>query len=172
MPIIHARKHNGEISKIFHHMQLVCDRPDVKVYYSAVGSRVDEVRKQSHWHAHYAAYKVFPVGAWYNFVIVEKENGNEYYCNLASPFDAAAQPPSYIDYDIDIIRSPEGEISVHDEEQFAERITQFGYPSDLVERIRQTQQDLNTRLCAKDGYLSTEFYDEIRRLRKMNYGQD
>lgn len=51
-----AYKHNGDVSKIYHGMQTVLNRDDMLVLYSAVGARVDNVRRQTHWDTHYAAY--------------------------------------------------------------------------------------------------------------------
>jgi protein associated with RNAse G/E len=164
-----SRKHNGDIAKIFHSMKILCDRPDVIVQYSDIGARVDVVNKDTHWIAHYSAYKIYPKDAWYNFIIVEKEEGNEYYCNMASPPEVDADGNvSYIDYDVDVVLTPKGEIEIHDEDQFAERIKIYGYSDDLVTKVREKTIWLFGALEAREGYFSPAFYTEMQILKDKN----
>lgn len=154
-------KHNGSAAKIFHGLVKILERDDVVVLYYPVGTRADVVNKNTHWIMRYSAYKIFPVGADYNFIIVEKENGNEYYCNMASPPTITADEITYVDYDIDVVLTPEGEIEVHDVEQFSERIVSYNYPPELVDRILATQKKIEADLAARSGYFAPDFYREL-----------
>lgn len=157
-----SRKHDGTMAKIFYGMRLIQNDADVCVQFSDVGARVDVVNKNTHWIARYRAYKVYPKNAWYNFIIVEKEGGLEYYCNVASPPDIDKQGNvSYIDYDIDVVLSPDGAITIHDEEQFVERVTSMGYSDDIVAKVKEKTAWLVTALEARSGYFSADYYQHI-----------
>lgn len=155
-----AYKHNGDISKLFHDMQPVLERDDVVVLYSAAGTRVDNVQRQDHWIRHYAAYSIFPKSAFYNFAIVEKENGIEYYCNLAAPVVINGDQISYIDYDIDLVLSPTGELSIHDTDEFSER-SQY-YPVEIIEKVLEKQKWLESALVARQGFFDPDFYKKLK----------
>lgn len=154
-------KHNGTVAKHFHGLTKILERDDVVVLHSDVGVRVDVVNRNTHWIADYAAYKVFPIGAHYNFIIVIKENGNEYYCNLASPPVITDDEVTYIDYDIDVVRTPAGAIEVHDIEQFNERIVSYNYPPELVDTLLAMQKKIEADLAARSGYFAPDFYREL-----------
>jgi protein associated with RNAse G/E len=155
-------KHDGSVAKIFHGMKLIQHDADVCVQFSDVGARVDVVNKNSHWIAQYSAYKVYPKNAWYNFVIVEKEGGLEYYCNVAAPPEIDADGNvTYIDYDVDVILSPDGTITVHDEEQFASRVTLMGYSDDIVTKVQAKTAWLVHALTERSCYFSADFYKEL-----------
>lgn len=159
--ICHALKHNGDVSKTFHNQTVVLNYDDVIVLYSDKGARVDEIRKNTHWISHYAAYKVLPKTGLHNFIIVEKENGNEYYCNLASPPVVTENQIDYIDYDIDIVLSPEGEIIVYDVAEFYDRRAQYGYPDMLVAKLLKEQTIIEIGLRDRSGLFSEEFYQML-----------
>jgi protein associated with RNAse G/E len=162
MPQSISRKHNGAIAKIFHEMKIISNDADVCVQYSAVGARVDVVNKDTHWIAHYSAYKIYPKEAWYNFIIVEKEGGNEYYCNVASPPEINTDGTvAYIDYDVDVVLSPDGTITIHDEDQFAERILTMDYPDEIVAKVKEKTAWLVQALAEKSGYFSADYYIHI-----------
>lgn len=159
---VYALKHNGETSKHFHRLYVVLETDDVIVLYSGKGARVDEVRKGTHWTANYAAYKVFLKHDHFNFVIVEKEMGNEYYCNLASIPIIETDKITYIDYDIDIILSPEGTISVHDIKEFEDRRISYRYSDELVQVLLSAKSDLEKALFMRTGYFASDFYQMIQ----------
>lgn len=162
-----ALKHQGDVSKVFQNQTIVLDNDDVIVLYSDKGTRVDEVRKNSHWISHYAAYKVLPKNGLYNFIIVEKENGNEYYCNLASTPAITDNSVDYIDYDIDIVLSPDGDITVYDVEEFHERRVQHNYPDDLVAELLKEQTTVEKALHERSGFFDPEFYQTLVKLRTV-----
>ena len=160
-----ALKHNGTISKVFRDQTVVWDSDDCIVFYSDQGTRVDEVRKGTHWISHYPAYKILLKNEYYNIVIVEKENGLEYYCNLATPPIAAPHKITYIDYDIDIILAPDGTITVHDIEEFHERKILYGYPDNIVARMLKLQPEIQARLMQRKDYFSEDFYRRVKAAR-------
>lgn len=161
MTDIIALKHNGETAKIFHDLKMVMQDEHIIVLYGPAGTHVDDVRKHISWDMHYAAYHVLMRNEPYNVLIVEKEQGNEYYCNLASVPTLDGDTISYIDYDIDVVKSPDGTIAVHDLDQFAERSVQWNYPADLVAALSQKQAEIEQALQAESDYFSPDFYRSI-----------
>lgn len=153
-----ARKHNGETAKIFNDLVYVLQDSDLIVLYAPVGTCGEDRRKNINWNMHYASYHVFVKNEHYNFLIVEKENGNEYYCNLASLPVIEEDAVHYIDYDIDVVLSPDGDVTVHDRDEFAERMVQWNYPTDLVAVLRQKQTTIEHDLRDRSGYFSNSFY--------------
>ena len=49
---------------------------------------------------------------------------------------------SAIDLDLDVVRRFTGEMFIDDEDEFADHQQLFGYPTDLVERVRTTADGL------------------------------
>ncbi len=163
---IHALKHDGRIAKEFPGEIFIGEFDNCLVYWADKGKTVTEVKKQTTWVTHYSRYAVFPKDAYYNLFIVEKENGPEYYCNLASPPTVSKTILSYVDYDVDIMLSPDGTVSVHDLAEFEERIGLYHYSDAIVKIIRKTQAFVERVMTQRAGYFSAEFYETIVKARR------
>jgi hypothetical protein len=82
---------------------------------------------------------------WYNVFRSERPNAgglHGWYCNVATPAEFDGETLRYVDLDLDVIVSAEGEPRVLDEDEFLENSAQMGYPTDIVERARRAADEL------------------------------
>jgi len=77
------------------------------------------------------------------------------YVNIGTVPTIAKGVIRQIDLDLDVILTADGEVVVADEEEFAQRQVEFGYPRDLIEAAIQAAEDavhrLTNRLAPFDG---------------------
>src|SRR5690606_32933559 len=91
----------------------------------------------------------FIPGQWYNIVSLIEEQGVRYYCNIASPSYVNKQVLTYIDYDLDVIQTSDGEVLVVDQEEYEQHKVDYHY-SDIVDRkVRSGLDDLLLRIQDK-----------------------
>ena len=76
----------------------------------------------------------FIPGKWYNVVALLDGDGIRFYCNVASPpyLNKKNHAVTYIDYDLDVIRTAEGEILVVDQDEYDTHKKRYHY-SDVVQ---------------------------------------
>ncbi|MBD0382348.1 DUF402 domain-containing protein [Paenibacillus sedimenti] len=74
---------------------------------------------------------------WFNIVALIEENGIRYYCNVASPLYVTEQVLTYIDYDLDVIRMPDGSIHVVDEEEYERHKINYHYSPLVEEKVQE-----------------------------------
>lgn len=55
-----------------------------------------------------------------------------------------------IDLDLDVIRLPDGEVILDDEDEFKEHCTLFGYPADTISTCEATARDLLAAVTNRD----------------------
>lgn len=72
------------------------------------------------WVSKIPSVAFFPAGRWFNVIALLEEQGIRFYCNIASPpfVNEADRTITYIDYDLDVIRSANGEVHVVDRDEF------------------------------------------------------
>ncbi|MEW9702423.1 DUF402 domain-containing protein [Paenibacillus sp. SI8] len=74
---------------------------------------------------------------WFNIVALIEENGIRYYCNIASPLYVAGHVLTYIDYDLDLIRMPDGSVHVVDQEEYERHKLYYHYSSLVEEKVQE-----------------------------------
>ena len=82
------------------------------------------------------------IGRWYNVFRFETPSGElrNYYCNVNMPPMLGEGVLDYIDLDLDILVWPDGRVVELDEEDLVANAERFGYPTQIVERARDTSQ--------------------------------
>ncbi|WP_432559959.1 DUF402 domain-containing protein [Granulicoccus sp. GXG6511] len=88
---------------------------------------------------------------WYVATFNERSSRlqSEIYVDLASPPEWNGHESRAIDLDLDVVRRVSGEVFIADEDEFAAHQVEMGYPSDLVERVRRTADELLTAVRAR-----------------------
>lgn len=85
------------------------------------------------WTSRAPSVTFFIPGQWFNVVSLLEAQGVRYYCNIASPPYVNEGVITYIDYDLDVIRTPDGSIYVVDQDEYEQHKQNYHYP-DVVER--------------------------------------
>ncbi|MBP1992353.1 DUF402 domain-containing protein [Paenibacillus eucommiae] len=83
---------------------------------------------------------------WFNIVALIEDNGVRYYCNVASPPYVAGDTITYIDYDLDVIKSPDGSIHVVDQEEYERHRTGYRYSAETENKVKQGLESLLERV--------------------------
>jgi len=103
-------------------------------------------RDGKEWTSKIPSVTFFIPGEWYNVVSLLEDQGIRYYCNIASPPYVNEGVITYIDYDLDVIRSPNGTIQIVDQEEYELHKHNYHY-SDVVERkVKRGLESLLARL--------------------------
>lgn len=86
------------------------------------------------WISKIPAVSFFIPGQWFNVVALLEDAGTRYYCNIASPPYVNGNVITYIDYDLDVIRLPGGEVHIVDREEYELHRQMYHYPPVVDEK--------------------------------------
>lgn len=137
---IKSFKHNGHIHRIWFENWLVPGRLLLPEH--AAENMIVLINEQtlieeangSRWTSKVPGVSFFIPGKWYNVVALLDGDGIRFYCNVASPpyLNKKNHAVTYIDYDLDVIRTAEGEILVVDQDEYDTHKKRYHY-SDVVQ---------------------------------------
>lgn len=68
---------------------------------------------------------------WFNAICMIRKTGIHYYCNIASPSIYDGEAIKNIDYDLDVKVSPQGKITILDEDEYTRHSRKMGYGEKL-----------------------------------------
>lgn len=88
------------------------------------------------WISRIPGVSFFIPKAWFNVVALIEETGIRYYCNIASPPYVAGNVITYIDYDLDVIRYPDGKVQVVDQEEYDRHRLAYHYSAVVEGKVR------------------------------------
>lgn len=83
---------------------------------------------------------------WFNVVALIEETGVRYYCNIASPLYLNGNVLTYIDYDLDVIQLPSGEVQVVDQEEYERHKSLYHYSPMVNEKVQQGLEEVLDRV--------------------------
>lgn len=85
----------------------------------------------------------FPFNDWFT-VSIERTPDNllNYYCNVCMPSTLSDNVLSFIDLDFDVIKEPNGEWTLVDEDEFIVNSNRYGYPSKLIHKAIKEKEML------------------------------
>ncbi len=84
---------------------------------------------------------------WYNVMRLERPQGSElegWYCNVATPAQFDGETLRYVDLDIDVRISANGEEKVLDQDEFLENSARMGYPPEVIANARRAVDEILT----------------------------
>jgi hypothetical protein len=150
--VIKSFKHNGRLHRTWLENWLVPAgdrfpehrREDMKILINSQ-TRIREADGQE-WISRVPGISFFLPGEWYNVVALIEEGHVRYYCNIASPPYVNGGVLTYIDYDLDVIRLPDGSIQVVDEDEYEEHRRQYQYPDQVDRKVKWGLDQLLYRL--------------------------
>jgi protein associated with RNAse G/E len=88
------------------------------------------------WTSRIPGVSFFIPGMWFNIVALLEETGIRYYCNIASPPYVSKDVITYIDYDLDVIRFPDGTVHVVDQEEYERHKVDYHYSAIVENKVK------------------------------------
>jgi hypothetical protein len=99
------------------------------------------------WISGMPAVSFFIPGRWFNIIALLGEDGTcRYYCNLASPPVVEGDVLTYVDYDLDVIREPDGSVEIVDRDEYERHRAQYDYPESVQRKIELETESLLERI--------------------------
>ncbi|AHD04602.1 DUF402 domain-containing protein [Paenibacillus larvae] len=87
------------------------------------------------WTSRIPGVSFFIPRQWHNVIALIENTGIRYYCNVASPSYLYYQTLTYIDYDLDEIKFPGGDIHVVDQEEYERHKWMYRYTPFVEKKI-------------------------------------
>ncbi|GIP41074.1 hypothetical protein J31TS4_43540 [Paenibacillus sp. J31TS4] len=149
---IHSLKHDGRQHRTWHENlrvpdELLADAHREECLLVLVNGRTPVTEADgTTWITRTRAVSFFKPGWWYNIVALPMEGRLSYYCNLASPPEVDAAAIRYVDYDLDVLVSPEGLVTIDDEDEYELHSERYGYPETIREAVRTGLEELLARI--------------------------
>ncbi|WP_054026463.1 DUF402 domain-containing protein [Bacillus sp. FJAT-28004] len=150
--VIKSFKHNGHIHRIWQQNWLVPDElladrhkeESIKVLINRQTPIQESDGKI--WISRVPAVSFFIPGQWFNVVALLEDGGVRYYCNIASPLFLQGDVLTYIDYDLDVIRTVDGGRSVVDQDEYEMHKTAYHYPKMVEDKVQVGLEALLLRM--------------------------
>jgi len=98
------------------------------------------------WVSRVPAVSFFLHELWYNVVALIEEDGIRYYCNLASPPYRYDEVLTYIDYDLDVLVTPDGKWIELDKDEYALHKAEYKYGPAVEERVESAMEALQAAI--------------------------
>lgn len=138
--VIHCYKHNG----VIYESSRVAYILDIKDDYIVLGDENVLITKQDGraWHTKGSAIMIFYTKRWFNVIAQFKDNGINYYCNIASPFIIENHVLKYIDYDLDLRVFSDGAFKILDRNEYNYHKKLMNYPKDINYIIKEELSSL------------------------------
>ncbi|PWV97957.1 hypothetical protein DFQ01_11939 [Paenibacillus cellulosilyticus] len=171
--MIKSFKHNGRLHRFWHRNWLVPKERLAKEHaeqsMNVLINRQTPIQEADGklWTSRVPAVSFFIPGEWFNVVALLEDNGIRYYCNVASPMMQNEDVFTYIDYDLDVIRTADGGIHVVDRDEYERHKQMYHYPDIVLDKVEHGLQSLLRRARSAnapfDDNLVYQYYEDWRR---------
>lgn len=160
--VIKSFKHDGHIHRIWFEnwpvpegeLHPLHEKEQIQIYINH-GTRIRESDGKE-WVSKVPGVTYFLPGQWFNIVALLETTGVRYYCNIASPFYRYDDTLTYIDYDLDAIKLPDGTIHVVDEEEYLTHRVHYQYPPLVEAKVKDGMEALLERMKRGDAPFQDE----------------
>ncbi|CAH0118867.1 hypothetical protein PAE9249_01364 [Paenibacillus sp. CECT 9249] len=100
------------------------------------------------WFSKVPAVTFFIPQMWFNVVVLVEDTGIRYYCNIASPpyKSDADHVITYIDYDLDVVLHPDGQVQLLDWNEYEKNRANYRYPELVVRKLMNGLEQLKLRM--------------------------
>lgn len=155
--MIKSFKHNGRLHRFWHRNWLVpaerLSQEHAALSMHVLINRQTPIQEADGklWTSRVPAVSFFMPGEWFNVVALLEDNGIRYYCNVASPMMQNDDVFTYIDYDLDVIRTAEGGIHIVDRDEYERHKLVYHYPGIVTEKVESGLQKLLRRARAGEA---------------------
>ncbi|QJD84809.1 DUF402 domain-containing protein [Cohnella herbarum] len=154
--VIKSFKHNGALHRMWlENWQVPDDRIHPLHASAAVWVMLNEnttiiEADGKEWISRVPAVSFFIPEQWFNIVALIEESGIRYYCNVASPPYRYGDVLTYIDYDLDVVVLPNGEVHELDHDEFRLHREEYRYGETVVAQVEAGLQELLSRISNKE----------------------
>ena len=150
--IIKSFKHNGHLHRLWQQNWLVPNRLLMEEHRKE--SMIVLINRQTpiqesdgkQWISRVPAVSYFIPGQWFNVVALLEQGGVRYYCNIASPPYLQGGVLTYIDYDLDVIRTSDGNRYIVDQDEYEQHKRLYHYPHTVQDKVYEGLGDLLGRI--------------------------
>lgn len=150
--VIKSFKHNGHIHRTWQQNWLVPDELLAAEHraeaMAVLINRQTPIQESDGkiWISRVPAVSFFIPGQWFNVVALLEEGGVRYYCNVASPPYLQGDVLTYIDYDLDVILTADGERFVVDQDEYELHKAAYHYPKMVNDKVQEGLDALLQRI--------------------------
>jgi protein associated with RNAse G/E len=121
------------------------------------------------WKSRIPGITFFIPGQWYNVVALIEHSGIRYYCNISSRSLLNGNVITYIDYDLDVVLYPNGNVAVVDQDEYAVNSKLYRYPQVILDNVEQSLNELLERIKRRDIPFHDRHIYEYHRLWKKTF---
>lgn len=150
--IIKSFKHDGHMHRLWQRNWMVPSHLLIKEHQEesviVLINRQTPIQESDgkQWVSRVPAVSFFIPGQWFNVVALLEAGGVRYYCNIASPPYLQGGILTYIDYDLDVIRTADGNRYIVDQDEFEHHKQQYHYPPSVLVKVREGLNELLGRV--------------------------
>jgi len=155
--IVKSFKHDGQLHRLWRENwllpqnQLLQEHKNEDMFVVVNYKTPIEESDGSGWVSRLPAVTFFIPNCWFNVVALIEPAGIRYYCNIASPPYFTCGTLTYIDYDLDVILTLDGDYFVVDEDEYELHKQRYRYSDDVIIKIENGLEDLITRIEQKQA---------------------
>lgn len=157
--LVHAYKHNGLLYRSWAKPK-VFQETDEYIILSNNNILITE-KNGKKWVTKDPALWILFKDKWYNIICMFKDNGVNYYCNIASPYIAEDGTIKYIDYDLDIRVYEDMSYRILDLKEFNDHRIKWEYGPEVVKIIWETIDELKEMIKNKEGFFNQKLVADL-----------
>jgi protein associated with RNAse G/E len=98
------------------------------------------------WQSRIPGVTFFLPQEWYNVVALIEQAGIRYYCNLSSRPLLNGNVFTYIDYDLDVVLYPSGQVLILDQDEYECNSRLYQYPPAVLQKVERSVELLLERM--------------------------
>ncbi|AOG60124.1 hypothetical protein SHELI_v1c01690 [Spiroplasma helicoides] len=157
--LVHAYKQNGSLYRSWE--KAIVFKEDEEVLILINEDVVITEFNGRKWRTNEPAIWFFFKKEWYNIICMFKEQGINYYCNIASPYIFESKTIKYIDYDLDIKVFNDGSYKILDLKEFNRNRISYSYSRTVIEKVWESVDKLKEKLKKPTKYFLHEFAQDL-----------
>lgn len=151
---IQSYKHNQRIHRVWKNTLVIENNNNTLVTAHKKAKVIEENGRT--WYTKEPAICYFYTDLWFNVIVMFKDDGIYYYCNLSSPYLYDGEGIKYIDYDLDVKVYPDGKYRILDENEYEYHAKKMEYSKDIQEIVESELKNLLKKIENKEDPFNNE----------------
>jgi len=166
---IKSLKHDGSLHRMWHENIILSQTEDLVIGYNNATKVTEADGKE--WKSTEPAIFYFHKKKHYNVIALLKDEGVSFYVNMSSPYRLENQILSYIDYDLDLLLGPEGDMKLLDEDEYDLHKKKYKYPKELQRELEKSVEQVYQLIEKREAPFTKDFVKKWYRkaLKKNDY---
>jgi len=133
-------KHNRAVHRIWNDVIIMNNDPNFLVCANHKATVYEDDGR--YWQPTDPCFYVFLKDKWFNIIVTLKDEGVNYYVNLASPYAIQDNKICYIDYDLDVSLKVGQNLKILDEKEYLHHFKEMGYSLELDYILKKTMYEV------------------------------